>query len=79
MTIGNTTEPALLSTVKSVTASGAVVSTVKVIGSLAALVLPAASVAVTVRLCEPSASAGEVKDHVPFAPTTVEPSNVVPS
>ena len=53
-------------------ASGAVVSTVMRTGALDALSLPAASVAVSVRLCSPSDRPGAagVRLHAPLGPTT---------
>ena len=59
-------------------ATGTPVSIISVTG-VAVLTLPAASVAVTLRLCVPSASVELVMLHAPVLLAVVEPSTVAPS
>ena len=70
--------PTLSETTRSVTGVGAAVVTVKLIAAFG-LTLPARSVAVTFRVCRPSASVGDVKLHAPLLPAVTEPITSVPS
>ena len=60
-------------------AAGAAVSMTTTVAAEAALTLPAASVAVAVMLCEPSASVPAVKVQVPAPFAVVVPSRTAPS